>query len=50
MVITYSPVEEKYIILFSDQLRTPILLINSEDDIVCLAENIRDDIVRYVSR
>ena len=28
------------------QVRTPILFINSEDDIVCLAENIREDIVR----
>jgi len=28
------------------KIRTPLLLINSEDDIVCLAENIREDIVR----
>ena len=28
------------------QIQTPLLLINSEDDIVCLAENIREDLVR----
>ena len=30
------------------QMKTPLLLINSEDDIVCLAENIREDIIRSV--
>ena len=35
--------------MFSDQMRTPTLLLNSEDDLVCLSENIRDDIVRCVS-
>ena len=28
------------------QIKTPLLLVNSEDDIVCLAENIREDLVR----
>ena len=32
-------------LLFS-QIKTPLLLVNSEDDIVCLAENIREDLVR----
>ena len=28
------------------QVRVPTLLVNSEDDLVCLAENIREDVVR----
>ena len=26
----------------------PVLIVNSEDDLVCLAENIREDIIRLV--
>ena len=25
----------------------PTLIVNAEDDMVCLAENIREDVVRY---
>jgi len=46
----YKTIEEYYIannpIDWIPKIQTPMLLVNSEDDIVCLAENIREDLVR----